>query len=60
MRLINVERSNNLSMSSLLKLIADKLLSELRRTNLANELSFVIDVHFEAKNSFKSLAVSLK
>ena len=60
MRLNNVERSNNLSISLLLKLIADKILSELRRTILGNELSFVIDVHFEAKNSFKSLASSLK
>ena len=49
-----------LSMSSLLKWIAYKLLSELRATNLANELSFVIGVHFEAKNSLKSLAFSLK
>ena len=60
MRLNNVERSNNLSISLLLKLIADKILSELRRTILGNERSFVIDVHFEAKNSFKSLASSLK
>ena len=37
-----------LSMSSLLK--ADKLLSELRTTNIGNELSFVIGVRFEAKN----------
>ena len=49
-----------LSMSSLLKLIADKLLFELRTTNFGNELSFVIGVHFEAKNSLKSLAFSLK
>ena len=60
MRLINVERSNNLSMSLLLKLIAGKILSELSRANLDNELSFIIDVHFEARNSFKSLASSLK
>ena len=38
-------------MSSLLKWIADKVLSELRATSLGNELSFVIGVHFEAKNS---------
>ena len=43
-----------------MKGIADKLLSELRTTNLDNELSFVIGVSFEAKNSFKSLAFSLK
>ena len=49
-----------LSMSSLLKLIADKLLFELRTTNFGNELLFVIGVHFEAKNSLKSLAFSLK
>ena len=49
-----------LTMSSLLKLIADKLLSELRTTNLGNELSFTIGVDFEAKNSLKSLAFSLK
>ena len=49
-----------LSMSSLLKLIADNLLSELRITNCGNELSFVIGVHFEAKNALKSLAFSLK
>ena len=40
-----------LSMSSLLKWVADRLLSELRTTSLGNELSFVIGVHFEAKNS---------
>ena len=39
-----------LRMSSLLKLIADKLLVELRTTNLGNELSFVIGVHFKVKN----------
>ena len=49
-----------LSMSSLLKLIADKLFSELRTTNLGNELSFVIGVHFEAKNSLNNLVFSLK
>ena len=49
-----------LSMSSLLKLIADKLFSELRTTNLDNELSFVIGALFEVKNSLKSLAFSLK
>ena len=49
-----------LSISSLLKLIADKVLSELRTTNLGNQLSFVIVVHFEAKNSLKSLAVYLR
>ena len=51
-----------LSMSSLLKWIADKLLSELTATdtNLGNELSFVIGIHFEAKNSLKSPAFSLK
>ena len=49
-----------LHMSSLLKLIVDKLLSELRAISLANELSCVIGVHFEAKKSLKSLAFSLK
>ena len=48
-----------LSISSLLKWIADKLLSELR-TNLGKELSFVIGVYFEAKKILKSLAFSLK
>ena len=47
-------------MSPLLKWMADKLLSELRATNFGNELSFAIGVHFEAKNSLKSLAFSLK
>ena len=47
-----------LSISSLLKWIADKLLSELR-TNLGKELSFVIGVYFEAKKILKSLAFSL-
>ena len=49
-----------LSMSPLLKLIADKLLSEVRTTNHGYELSFVIGVNFEPKNSLKSLASSLK
>ena len=49
-----------LSMSSLLKWIAEKLLSELRTTNLGNKLSFVTGVHLEAKSSLKSLAFSLK
>ena len=48
-----------LSISSLLKWIADKLLSELRTTNLGKELSFVIGVYFEAKKILKSLAFSL-
>ena len=49
-----------LSIPSLLKWIADKLLSELRTTNLGKELSFVIGVYFEAKKILKSLAFSLK
>ena len=54
-----------LSMSTLLKVIADKLLSELRTTSFGNELLLeyifiVIGVHFQAKNSLKSLAFSLK
>ena len=34
-------------------------MSELKTTNLGNELSFVIGVHYEAKNSLKSLAFTL-
>ena len=49
-----------LSISSLLKWIANKLLSELRTTNLCNEVSFVIGVPFESKSSLKSLAFCLK
>ena len=60
MGLINVERSNDFKYVIIFKLIADNLLSELRITNLGNELSFDIGVHFEAKNSLKSLAFSLK
>ena len=48
------------SMSSLLQWIADKLVSEMRTTGLGSEQSFVIGVHFEAKNLLKSLAFSLK
>ena len=44
-----------LSMSSSIKLTAEKLLAELRTTNLGNEPSFGIGVHFEGKNSLKSL-----
>ena len=39
-----------LSISSLLKWITNKLLSELRTTDVGNELSFFIGVHFEAKS----------
>ena len=49
-----------LSMLSLLNPIADRLLSELRTTNLDNELSLVTGVHFEENNSLKSPAFSLK
>ena len=49
-----------LGMPSLLKLIADELVSELRTISFGNEPSFVIDVYFEAKTSFKGLAFSLK
>ena len=49
-----------LSISSLLKLMADKLISELRTTYLGNELSFVIGLHFQAKTLLKSLAFYLK
>ena len=47
-------------MSSSVKLITDKLDIKLRLNKLGNELSFVIGVHFDAKNSLKSLAFSLK
>ena len=45
-------------MSSLLQWIAEKLVSELRTTSLGSELSFVIGVHFEAKNLLKSKLVT--
>ena len=47
-------------MSSLLKLIADKLLPKSKTTNLGNELSVVIGVLFEAKNLLKNLGFSFK
>ena len=47
-------------MYSSVKLITDKLDVKLRFDKLGNELSFVIDVHFDTKNSLKSLAFSLK
>ena len=47
-------------MSSSVKLIIDKLDVKLRFNKLGNELSFVIGVHFDTKNSLKSLAFSLK
>ena len=43
-----------------MKLITDKLDDKLRVNKLGNEPSFVIDVHFDAKNSLKSLAFPLK
>ena len=48
-----------LSLSSLLKLISNKLLSGLRTTNLGSGPIF-IGLYFEAKNALKSLAFSLK
>ena len=47
-------------MPSSMKLKADKLDVKLRFNKLGNELSFVIGVHFDAKDSLKSLAFSLK
>ena len=47
-------------MSSSVKLIADQLDVKLRFNKLGNELSFVIDIHFDGKKSLKSLAFSLK
>ena len=58
--LINVDISNDFKYVIILKLIADKLLSELRKTNLGNELSFIIDIHFETKTSLKIIAFYLK
>lgn len=58
--LINVDISNNFDHVIILKLIADKLLSKLRKTNLGNELSFVIGVHFETKTSLEIIAFYLK
>ena len=43
-------------MSLLVKLITDELDVKLRFNKLDNKLSFVIGVHFDAKNSLKSLA----
>ena len=49
-----------LRISSLVKLVTDKLDIKLRFNKLGHELSFVIGVYFEAKHSLKSLALSLK
>ena len=60
MSLINVGRSSDLKYVIFIEIIADKVLSELKTTNLGIELSCVIGVHFETKKSLKSLAISLK
>ena len=45
-------------MSSSVKLITDKFHVKLRFNKLSNEVSFATGVHFDAKNSLKSLAFS--
>ena len=49
-----------LRMLSPFKLIADKLLAELRTTDLGNKISFVIGVYFEAKQIIEKPSLAYK